>query len=117
MRKVTERISDLSDTNDTATLLHSCYLFLMIFYIYIIPCIGVWQGVLGHHPCKGWEVYGERICRGKAMYAIMIERGIPIGLLGKPIGFYQGVDIQTVPIREYLILIYKSWIKCDYCAL
>jgi hypothetical protein len=35
--------------------------------------MGVWQGVLGHQPCNGWEVYGERMCSGNDVCAIMIE--------------------------------------------
>jgi hypothetical protein len=48
-----------------------------IVYIYTIPCKppeGVWQGVLGHQPYKGWEVQGERIYWGKAVCAVIIER-------------------------------------------
>jgi hypothetical protein len=29
--------------------------------------MGVWKEVLGHKPCKGCEVHGERMCSGKAL--------------------------------------------------
>jgi hypothetical protein len=49
------------------------------FYIYTAEYpashrMGVWQGVLGHQPRKGWEVKKKRMCWGKAMCAVIIER-------------------------------------------